>query len=255
MEASVIRAALRLDAACELRRNQPACADLVSRVSLVWRALACAAVLAAATPSLDAQAGTHALAAATADLQAPASPAPADEHAAPTHAVPEGEHAAEEHGGLSGLLWPVANFLVLCGGLYYFLRAPFTAYLSGRSSQIRKDLLDAAELNRTATEQVAAVERQMKALPLEIEALKIRGAQEIAAEEERIASAAAADRARLLTQTRREIEVRLQSAQRELSNHAANLALDVATQRLTREMTPADHARLAERYVQQVKER
>ena len=88
-----------------------------------------------------------------------------------------------------------------------------------------------------------------KALPGEIDALKARGAQEIVAEEERIASAAAADRARLLTQTRREIEVRLQAAQRELSDHAATLALDLAKQRLAREMTPADHTRLVDRYV------
>ncbi len=67
-------------------------------------------------------------------------------------------------------------------------------------------------------------------------------------------SAAAADRARLLTQTRREIEVRLQTAQRELSDHAASLALDLARTRLKGEMTSADHARLVERYVQQVKE-
>ena len=90
---------------------------------------------------------------------------------------------------------------------------PLTEYLGGRSSQIRKDLVDAAELNRTATAQLADVDRKMQALPGELEALKTRGAEEIVAEEERIASAAAADRARLLTQTRREIEVRLQAAQ------------------------------------------
>ena len=76
-----------------------------------------------------------------------------------------------------------------------------------------------------------------------------RGAQEIAAEETRIASDAAAERERLLTQTRREIEVRLRAAQRELSEHAATLALDLARQRLATEMTPADQARLVDRYL------
>ena len=136
-----------------------------------------------------------------------------------------------------------------------YLRPPFTEYLNSRSSQVRKDLVDAAELNRTATAQLADVDRKMQALPAELDALKVRGAQEIAAEEERIAAAAAADRARLLTQTRREIDVRLQTAQRELSDHAANLALGLATARLSNEMTPADHIRLVDRYVDQVKER
>lgn len=212
--------------ACELRRNLPA------RLALV-----CAGLILTVTLTAHAQ-------------------EPAHEAAPAEHAAAEGEHAAaSEHGGLSGLIWPTANFLVLCGALYYFMRTPFVDYLSGRSSQIRKDLIDAAELNRAATAQLADVDRKMQALPAELEALKTRGAQEIVAEEERIASAAATDRARLLTQTRREIDVRLQTAQRELSDHAADLALSLAKQRLTREMTPADHTRLVDRYVDQVKER
>jgi len=200
-------------------------------------------------------AGITMLAGARAVAQAPEphAPAPADAHAAPAgeHAVAD-EHGGE-HGGLAGLLWPTANFLILCGGLYYFLRTPFTDYLVGRATQIRKDLVDAAELNRTATAQLAEVDRKVKALPGEIEALRSRGAQEIAAEEARIAAAAAAERDRLLAQTRREIEVRLKAAQRELSEHAATLALDLAKQRLATDVTPADHARLVDRYVQQVK--
>lgn len=250
MKASVIRPTPRPTGACELRRNLPA------RLLLT-----CAAVLIAITAQVNAQSAAPATAVPAAEHQT-ASPAaaaegqhvPAGEHQA------AGEHAAagEEHGGehgLSALLWPVANFIVLCALLYKFLRLPLAEYLSGRSSQIRKDLLDAAELNRTATAQLAEVDQKMKALPAELEALKTRGAQEIVAEEERIAAAAAADRARLLTQTRREIEVRLQTAKRDLSNHAAELALDLAKQRLSREMTPADHARLVDRYVDQVKER
>jgi F0F1-type ATP synthase membrane subunit b/b' len=189
-----------------------------------------------------------------------ASPVPAiQEHQpeagsqAADHATTE-DHAGAEHGGLGGLLWPVANFIILAGALYYFLRTPFTEYLAGRSEQIRRDLLDAAELNRTASAQLAEVDRKLKALPDEIAALKKRGRDEITAEEERISSAAAADRARLLTQTRREIDVRLQAAQRELSEHAATLALQLARERLGKEMTAADHVRLVERYVQQVKE-
>ena len=230
MRASVNRPTLRATAACELRRNLP------TRLALV-----CAAVLFAASTHIAAQTAEHA-------VQPPA----AGDH----QASAEGEHAqAGEHGGLSGLLWPTANFVVLLVVLNRFLRAPFTEYLSGRSSQIRKDLVEAAELNRTATAQLADVDRKMQALPAELDALKVRGAQEIAAEEERIASAAAADRARLLTQTRREIDVRLQTAQRELSDHAAQLALDLAAKRLSNEMTPADHIRLVDRYVDQVKER
>ena len=190
-----------------------------------------------------------AAAAQTPDAHAPAAPAAA--HQAPA----EGDHAtAESHGAFAGLLWPTLNFLILCGVVYYFTRSPFTEYLAGRSTQIRKDLVEAAELSRSATAQLEEVDRKVKALPGEIEALRVRGTQEIAAEEARIAGAAAAERDRLLTQTRREIDVRLKTAQRELSEHAATLALDLARQRLATDMTPADHNRLVDRYLQQVKE-
>lgn len=191
---------------------------------------------------------THAPAAVAEQHQPGGEAAPAGEHAA------AGEHANAEHGGLSGLLWPVANFIVLAYLLNRFLRAPVTEYISGRSTQIRKDLVEAAALNQSATAQLAEVERKMQALPAELDALKKRGIEEIAAEEERIGSAAAADRARLLTQTRREIEVRLQTAQRDLSEHAAALALQLAEERLRTGMTSADQSRLVDRYVQQVKE-
>lgn len=221
--------------ACELRRKH--------RLAILATALL---VLAGPTQFAGAQTAERLLVASVQEHQPDSAAQDGD------HATAE-EHAAAEHGGLAGLLWPIANFIILAGGLYYFLQTPFSQYLAGRSDQIRRDLVDAAELNRTASAQLADVDRKMKALPEEIATLKQRGRDEIIAEEERISSAAAADRARLLVQTRREIDVRLQAAQRELSEHAASLALQLAKERLGKEMTPADHARLVERYVQQVK--
>ena len=229
--------------ACELGRNLRRDPGSVVRVLLalaVASHLTGVAVLAAQPPTSP---------------EHQATPAPETHATQAAEGRAGAEHEGAKHEGLGGLLWPTVNFLILVGGLYYFLRTPFTEYLNGRSSQIRKDLVEAAELSRTATAQLAEVDQKLKALPGEIEALKTRGAQEIAAEEERISSVAAGDRARLLTQTRREIEVRLQSAKRELSDHAAELAVALAKQRLSREMTPADHARLVDRYVDQVKDR
>lgn len=233
MTVTAIRSTLLARRACELRRKLAAPAVLAFALSCV------------AAPVAFAQ--EHAQPAAEAH-------APAGEHAAAAEHGAEGAEHGGEHGMLAGLLWPTANFLVLLFVLNKFLRQPLTDYLASRSTQIRKDLVEAAELSSTANAQLADVDRKLKALPGELEALKTRGAEEIVAEEERIASAAAADRARLITQTKREIDVRLQAAQRELSEHAATLAVDLAQARLTNDMTAADHTRLVERYVQQVKE-
>lgn len=167
-------------------------------------------------------------------------------------AAPEEEaHAVE----WASFLWPIANFIVLCGILYYFLNKPLSAYLSDRSKTIRKDLVEAADLKASAATQLAAIDQKLNALPGELEALRKRGAEETAAEERRITAAAQAERDRLLDQARREIELQTRLAKREILEHAADLSVQLATERLKDEVTPADQDRLVDRYLAQVREK
>ena len=72
------------------------------------------------------------------------------------HAEAAGEHHDESIGGMiKGMGWPVANFIIFVGVIYYFVNQPFSDYLAGRSATIRKDLVEAAELKATATAQLA----------------------------------------------------------------------------------------------------
>ena len=127
-------------------------------------------------------------------------------------------------------------------------------YLATRGSTIRKDLVEAAELRSTANAQLANIEQKLAALPGELAALRTRGAEEIKSEEQRIAAQAAADRDRLLEQTRREIDLQVRLAKKEMLEHAADLSVQLATERIRKEVTPADQDRLVDRYLQQVKE-
>jgi F-type H+-transporting ATPase subunit b len=175
----------------------------------------------------------------------------AQEHA------PEAEHAAAEHSigdMIVGMAWPVANFIIFVGILYYLLNKPFSEYLSGKSATIRKDLVEAAELRNNANAQLAAIDQKLQALPGEVTALRARGAEEIKAEEQRIAAAAAADRERMLDQTRREIDLQVRLAKKQILEHAADLSVQLATDRIKKEVTPADQDRLVDRYLSQVKE-
>lgn len=176
-------------------------------------------------------------------------PVVGQEHAA------EAEHAAP-HSVTDMILamgWPLANFAIFVGVLYYFFNQPLKDYLASRSSTIRKDLIEAAELKAAASAQLATIEQKLQALPGELDALRQRGAAEIAAEELRIAAAAAADRDRLLEQTRREIDLQVRLAKREILEHAADLSVQLATERIKKEVTPADQDRLVDRYLDQVK--
>ncbi len=84
--------------------------------------------------------------------------------------------------------------------------------------------------------------------------MKQRGAEEIAAERARIEEAAETERLRLLDQTRREIEMHARILKRQLLEFAATQAVAVATRRITQTITPADQARLVDRYAAQLKE-
>lgn len=183
-----------------------------------------------------------------ASLSLPLQAQPAEHAQAGDH----GETAAHE-ASLADLFWPVVNFAILCGVLYYFLKTPLSTYLKDRSEAIRRDLVDAANLESAATAQLDDIDRKLKALPGEIDALRTRGREEIVAEERRIAQQASAERDRLLEQARRDIDAQVRLAKRALTEHAADLAVQLATDRISRETTPADQARLVDRYLAQVK--
>ena len=117
-----------------------------------------------------------------------------------------------------------------------------------------KELVEAAAVTATASAQLAEIERKLQALPGEIEALRKRGSEEIVAEEARIATLAATERERLLEQTRREIEMQVRLAKRELVEHAADLSVQLAASRIGQQITPADQERLVDRYLNDVKE-
>jgi len=169
------------------------------------------------------------------------------------HAAEGGHHDQSIGEMILGMGWPVANFIIFVGVIYYFGNGPLKEYLATRSATIRKDLVEAAELKAAATAQLATLEQKLQALPGELATLRTRGAEDIVAEEKRIAAAAEADRERLLDQTRREIDLQVRLAKKDILEHAADLSVQLATERIKKETTPADQDRLVENYLKQVK--
>jgi F-type H+-transporting ATPase subunit b len=219
----------------------------------------------AATP---AQAAAHAAPAGEAAGEHAAAPAPGSGDAA--HGQPQahgppaaGAHGAEGagHGTESAheeSIWPTIarlfNFAVLVGGLIYLLRSPLAAHLASRAQQIRGGLEAARETTATATAQLADIDRRLQDLPAELDALRARGVAEIAAEERRIQAKAEAERTRLVEEMHRDVDVRVRVARQALTEHAADLAVGLAADRVRQTITDADQARLIDRYATQVKD-
>jgi len=221
-------------------------------------------VAAAVVPSAAVAAGPAVAQEASQEEPARAGDAGAQEPAE-AHDAEEAVHAAGQEGGEHGegeaheeSLWlsltRLLNFLILVGGLGYLLKTPLANYLLRRGAQISRDLVEAEQLRATAGEQIAQIDRKLELLPAELEALRTRGAEEIAAEEARIQAAAEAERERLVEQTRREIDQQVRVARQALKCEAADLAVGAAAERIRRELTPEGQLRLVNRYADQVRE-
>ena len=103
--------------------------------------------------------------------------------------------------------------------------------------------------------QLAEIDAKLAALPAELAALKKRGAEDVVAERARIEQDALVERQRVLEHTRREIDMRLRVAKRELLGARRELAVNVASERIRTSITPDDQARLVDRYAAQLPDR
>ncbi len=172
---------------------------------------------------------------------------------APEVLVAAADAAEEEHASWMPTIAKAANFALLIGILVYFLRTPIATYLRGRGETIRKDLVDAATLRSAADAQLKDMRDRLAKLPGELEELKRRGEEDLAAERVRMKETTAREREKLLERTRRDIDLQFRLARRALLEHTADLAMSLAKTRVEHSITPDDHRRLIEQYSAEVR--
>jgi len=146
-------------------------------------------------------------------------------------------------------IWAWANFAILAAALGYLVVKKGGPWFAARSLAIRKGIAEAAEIRKNAEAQAAEVDRKLAGIGVEIEALRGRARQEQAAEAERIRQQMAADLARIQEHASREIDAAGKTARLELKRYAAELAVDLAEQKIRRQMTPAIQSALVENFV------
>jgi len=145
-------------------------------------------------------------------------------------------------------IWAWANFAILAGALGYLIVKKGGPWFQSRSLAIRKGIAEAEEIRRGAEASAAEVDRRLSGLQTEINALRTNAQREQAAEGERIRQQTAADLARIQEHAAREIEAAGKSARLDLKRYAAQLAIDLAEQKIRRQMTPEVQAALVERF-------
>ena len=163
---------------------------------------------------------------------------------------------AQEKGGASDDsldFWKWANFAVLAIGLGYLLFKNLPPFFSARSSSIQKEIAEAQKLKQESEQRSAAILKRVSSLGADIEAFRVQSRAEMEREGERIREEAAAHIRKLNDQAQSEIESAGKTARRELRAYAADLALELAAQRIHGRLNAATEATLVDGFVGDLK--
>jgi F-type H+-transporting ATPase subunit b len=118
--------------------------------------------------------------------------------------------------------------LLVCWGLVKIL--PKT--LRGRTESIQKHLVDARTATEEARARLSSVEERLSRLDGEIAAIRAQAEQDSAKEEQRIKASVEEEKKKILASAEQEIASATMHAQKQLQQHAAELAIEQAARKL-----------------------
>jgi F-type H+-transporting ATPase subunit b len=163
-------------------------------------------------------------------------------------AAEEKAHASNS----SDFLGKVVNFIVLFGGLSYFLYKPLLSYLEKKSSDVRQSLEDAEVSRREAERKLQEATQRLSRLEEEVTKIKMEAELEGGREKERIKVLAQQEAERLRRFAQLEIEMQVKAGIQELKEYTAELAASLALGRIRRKLTPEDHSLLIDKSLERL---
>lgn len=166
-------------------------------------------------------------------------------------AAEHGGAPAEEEGGLE--IWKWVNFLILAGGLGYLIGKNAGPFFATRSANIRKDMDESLRQKQDAEVRAADVERRLANLDKEIAALRAEGEVEFKRNADRIARQLEEDVAKVQAHATQEIASAGKAAHNDLKRYSAELAVQLAEQKIRARMNPAAQQGLVENFVSDLK--
>jgi F-type H+-transporting ATPase subunit b len=140
-----------------------------------------------------------------------------------------------EHGELEA--WKLANFILLVAGLGYLIKKNAGPFFEARSKKIQQDMLDAKAQRAEAEQRAAEVDRRLANLGNEIAALRAESQAEAKAETERSMKYTAAEIAKIQAHAEQEIVAAGKAARQDLKRYSAELAVQLAEQKISARMT------------------
>lgn len=178
----------------------------------------------------------------------------AQEPARVTAAQEKSSTQTEEQGD-PWMIWKWANFLILVGGLGYLGKKFAGSFFQDRTAQIQRSIDEANKYRQEAERRAGHMEERLSLLAADIDALRREARGEMNAEAERIRRATAEQAAKLQARARQEIEALTRAAKNALKAHAAQLAVDLARQRIESQMSPTTQGVLVDSFARELERR
>jgi F-type H+-transporting ATPase subunit b len=132
----------------------------------------------------------------------------------------------------SATAFMVTNFLLLAAGVGWMLIKMLPKMLRARNTSIQKNLVDARTATEEARARLSVVEERLAKLDGEIAAMRTHAEQDSAKEEQRIKASVEDEKNKILAAAEQEITAATMHAQKQLQQHAAELAIEQAARKL-----------------------
>jgi len=177
---------------------------------------------------------------------------PAQEHSSTKeiqtqHAVSaEGEHS-EGHG--SGFIGKVLNFLILFGGLAFILRKPISRFLRERGDGIKIDLEETRSSRKEKQKNLKSIHNRLKKVAGEAKSIKQEAENIGKNDRERILQEAGIEAGRLKESAKQNIELLSQFGIQELKAYTAEMAINIAREKIRKNISPESQAVLIDRSI------
>lgn len=149
-------------------------------------------------------------------------------------------------------VWQGVNLVLILGAIIYFGRGPITTFFSSRRAEIKSELSEAANLLSEAEQRNAELQRRLVDLNSEVEGIREAANQRADDEAERILADARATAERIRNDAKAAVAQELSRAQSKLREEAANLALEIAAQKLEANVGDGDRDRLIDEFILRV---
>lgn len=151
--------------------------------------------------------------------------------------------------------WQWANFIILAIGLGYLCMKYLPPFFRSRTESIQKGIVEAQQMKHDAERRAAEMDARMSALGSEVERFRTQAHAEMESEGERIRRETAVQIEKLERQAEQEIESAGKTVRRELRSYAADLALDLAEQRIRARLDASTEAALVDNFMSDLERR